>query len=96
MAARLRWARGRLLRQRSSGTQHFRSLTRTQSWRSARSLRLLRGDPEGRLAQFAAAIDAKAGHPVTGDWSPYVEDDIVGLLCGDDALVQLGTLPGET
>src|SRR5690348_12887910 len=53
-------------------------------------LRLLRADPEGRLAQFAAALDAKAGHPVTGDWSPYVEDDIVGLLRGDDALVHSG------
>ena len=59
-------------------------------------LRLLRTDPEERLAQFAAALDAKARHPVTVDWSPYVEDDIVGHLRGDDALVELGTLPGET
>jgi hypothetical protein len=59
-------------------------------------LRRLRDDPEGQLAQFADSLDAKAGHPVTGDWSPYVEDDIVGLLRGDDALVQLGILPGET
>ena len=59
-------------------------------------LRQLRADPEGRLAQFAAALDARAGHAVTGDWSPHVDDDIVGLLRGDDALVQLGVLPGET
>jgi len=59
-------------------------------------LRRLREDPERQLAQFAAALDAKAGHPVTGDWSPSVEDDIVGLLRGDDALVSLGALPGET
>jgi hypothetical protein len=32
---------------------------------------------------------------VTGNWSQYVEHDIVGLLCADDALVELGTLPGE-
>ncbi len=57
-------------------------------------LRLLRADPVGRLAELAAALDTKAGHPVTGEWSPYVEDDIVGLLRGDDALVQLGVLPG--
>jgi hypothetical protein len=59
-------------------------------------LRCLREDPERQLTAFAAALDAKAGHPVTGDWSPYVEDDIVGLLRGDDARVQLGVLPGET
>jgi hypothetical protein len=59
-------------------------------------LRQLRADPEGRLAQFAAALDARAGHAVIGDWSPYVDDDIVGLMRGDDARVQLGVLPGET
>lgn len=59
-------------------------------------LRRLREDPERQLAEFAAALDAKAGHPVTGDWSPYVEDGIVGLLRGDDARLQLGVLPGET
>jgi hypothetical protein len=59
-------------------------------------IRLLRDDPEGRLAEWAAALDAEAGRPVLGDWSPYVEGDIVGLLRGDDALAQLGVLPGET
>ena len=59
-------------------------------------LRRLREDPEGQLTAFAAALDAKAGHPVAGDWLPYVEADIVGLLRGDDARVQLGVLPGET
>jgi hypothetical protein len=59
-------------------------------------LRQLRDDPEARLAQFAASLDAKAGRPVTGEWSPHVEDDIVGLLRGDDALVQLGVLPGDS
>jgi hypothetical protein len=57
-------------------------------------LRLLREDPERRLAQFADALDAKAEYPVTGDWAPYVEDDTVGVLRGDDALVSLGLLPG--
>ena len=59
-------------------------------------LRRLREDPDRQLAQFAAALDAKAGHHVTGDWSPYVEDDVLELLRGGDALVQLGVLPGET
>jgi hypothetical protein len=58
-------------------------------------LRLLRADPVARLAQFADALDAKAGHPVTGEWAPHVDDDTVGLLRGNDALVTLGFLPGE-
>jgi hypothetical protein len=53
-------------------------------------------DPDGQIAAVAAALDAKAGHPVTGDWSPYIEGGLVGLLRGDDAGVQLGVLPGET
>ncbi len=59
-------------------------------------LRRLREDPDGQLTQFAAALDARAGHAVTGKWTPYVDDDIVGVLRGDDALVQFSVLPGET
>jgi hypothetical protein len=58
-------------------------------------LRRLREDPARQLAEFAAALDATAGYPVTGDWSPYVEDDIVGLRRGDHVFA-LGMLPGET
>jgi hypothetical protein len=32
-------------------------------------LRQLRADPNERLTAFGAALDAKAGHPITGDWS---------------------------
>lgn len=59
-------------------------------------LRLLREDRDGRLAQFAELLDNAAGHPVTGEWSPYVENDTVGVMRGDDAVVQPGPLPGET
>lgn len=59
-------------------------------------LRLLRADSEGRLAQLAGLLEAEAGHPITGEWMPYAEDDIAGLILGDDSLVRLGTLPGET
>jgi hypothetical protein len=57
-------------------------------------LRLLRDSPGRRLAELAELLDEHAGRPVTGDWAPYVEDDVVGLTRGDDALVQLGVLPG--
>jgi len=58
-------------------------------------LRLLREDPEGQLAEFADVLDEKAGHAVTGDWSPYAEDDIVGLRRGDHVFA-LAVLPGES
>jgi hypothetical protein len=55
-------------------------------------LQLLRQDPAGRLAEFAAALDAKAGHQVTGEWTPSIDGDSVGLLRGDDAYVEIGSL----
>lgn len=59
-------------------------------------LRQLRDDPQAKLSRLAELLDAAAGHPVTGEWAPYVKDDTVGLQRGDDARVQLGVLPGET
>jgi hypothetical protein len=52
-------------------------------------LRQLRENLDDRLSMFGRELDAAAGYPVKGSWTPYVHEDRVGLLRGDDAFIGL-------
>ena len=51
------------------------------------NLRQLRENLDDRLDAFGRELDAAAGHPVTGEWTPHVHEDRIGLLRGTDAFI---------
>lgn len=50
-------------------------------------LRQLRENLDERLTAFGRELDQAAGHPVTGEWKPGINEDHIGLFRGDDAFI---------
>ena len=51
------------------------------------NLRQLHENVDDHLRAFGHELDEAAGHPVTGEWTPHVHDDRIGLLRGADAFI---------
>jgi hypothetical protein len=50
-------------------------------------LRQFRENLDDHLAGYADELDQAAGHPVTGEWTPHVHENRIGLLRGTDAFI---------
>lgn len=51
------------------------------------NLRQLRENLDDRLNAFGRELDEAAGYPLTGVWTPQVQQGQVGLRRGDDAFI---------